>query len=195
MNVLINLLPDTRQVKQRDRRRRQFVSGAAIMIWVVCGIVLLLLTLYTASQKILINNATNTIKQKEAEISGLDGLTDALTAQQHLAALPGLYGQRAYFTKFFAAYSEANPTEVALTSMNIDATNGLIVNGSAKSYAAAAKLAKALQAEHVTIGKDANQAADQPYFLNVAIQSANRSNNSISFTLTATLASGVTNGN
>ncbi len=194
MNVLINLLPDTRQTKQRDRRRRQFMTGVAVVIWVVCGSVLVLLTLYTASQKLLISSVTKDINQKQTELESMDGLTDALTAQQHLASLPGLYNQRAYFTKFFAAYTEANPADVALTSMTIDAGNGLIVNGNAKSYAAAAKLAKALEAVHVTVGQEAKQ-SNEPYFADVAIRTASRSTNAISFTLNATLASGVTNGN
>jgi len=193
MNVLINLLPDTRQVKQKNSRRRQLLTGVAVALWAVCGGILVVLMLYAASQKLLINNLTSQINDKQAQLKGIEGLTDALTAQQHLASLPGLYSQRAYFTKFFDAYTQANPSDVTLTSMTIDATNTLSVNGNAKSYNAAAKLAKALEAENITVGKNASQ-GNQPYFTNVAISSATRSNNQISFTLTATLDAGVTSG-
>ena len=58
MNVLVNLLPDTRQAKLRDRRRRQMVSGIAVAVWVVCGGVMLLMGLYEGSQKLLIDAQT-----------------------------------------------------------------------------------------------------------------------------------------
>ncbi len=194
MSVLINLLPDTRQVKQRDQRRRQLATGIAVAIWVVCGSILVLLTLYTASQKLIISNLTGQISDKQQQLEGIDGLADALTAQQHLVALPGLYAERVFFTKFFNAYGEANPQQVSLTSLTISADNTLAVNGTAPSYAAVAKLARALEAENVTVGKTANK-DNQPYFTEVAIQSASRSNNQVSFTLHAALASGATSGN
>ncbi len=194
MSVLINLLPDTRQAQQQDIRRRQMITGIAVGVWAVCGGLLLLLGLYTASQKLVINNITGEINQKKQQLESTDKLLDALTAQQHLAALPGLYNQRAYLTKFFTAYTQANPSEVQLSSLALDASGSLTVNGTGLSYAAIAKLAKALEAVNITIGSGAS-ATNQPYFTSVAIQSANRSNNRISFTLTATLSSEVTRGN
>lgn len=193
MNVLVNLLPDTRQAKLRERRRRQLFAGVAVVTWIICGGVIGLLVLYSTSQKLIIASLSNDIRVKKQQLQDVAGLTDALTAQQHLASLPRLYSQRAYLTKFFAAYSEVNPAEVLLSSLAIDASNQLTVNGTAKSYAAAAKLARALEAANVTVGKNA-AAGNQPYFTNVEIQSANRSNDQVSFTLNAMLATGVTSG-
>lgn len=194
MNVLVNLLPDTRQVKLREKRRRQIFGGVAVATWVVCGGVIALMVLYSTSQKLLIANAQGQIDSKINELKGMTELPEALTAQQHLASLPNLYSQRVYLTKFFTAYSEANPTEVSLNNMTLDSGNLLTVNGTASSYAAAAKLAKALEAANVKVGKNA-ATGNTPYFSNVTIESASRSNNSVSFTLNATLATGVTSGN
>lgn len=193
MNLLINLLPDTRQAKQRSAHRRQLMTGVAIAVWAVCGGVIVVLSLYTASQKLLLKNATADIQKKQAQLTATTGLIDALTAQQHLGSLSTLYGQRTYMTKFFDAYTESNPSDLTLASLAIDETNQLMVSGTAKGYAAVSKLARALEAEHVLIGNGAAP-TNTPYFSNVTIQSANRASNQISFTIVATLASGVTSG-
>ncbi len=194
MSVLINLLPDTRQAQQQNSKRRQLATGIAVGIWSVCGGLLVLVGLYVASQKLIINSVTHDIATKQKQLEGTKNLVKALTAQQHLAALPGLYSQRAYLTKFFTTYSQANPTEVSLNTLSLDTNGILTVNGSAASYAAVAKLAKGLEAVNITVGTGASS-SNQPYFTNVSLQSANRSNNRISFTLNATLASEVTRGN
>jgi hypothetical protein len=193
MNVLINLLPDTRQAKIVAKRRRQMMTAVAVSVWAVCGGTLVLLTLYTASQKLLINQKTAEIQVKENQLRQVDGLIDALTAQQHSASLPALYGQRVYLTKFFAAYAASNPKDVTLSSLTIDASNALTVNGTAASYAAAAKLARALEANNIKVGQDAKD-NNQPYFTNVALQSASRSNGRVAFTLNAALSTEVTHG-
>jgi Tfp pilus assembly protein PilN len=193
MNVLINLLPDTRQAKIVAKRRRQMMTAVAVGVWAVCGGILVLLALYTASQKLLINQKTAEIKVKERQLQEIDGLVDALTAQQHSASLPTLYSQRVYLTKFFAAYAASNPKEVTLSSLTVDASNALAVNGTATSYAAAAKLARALEASNVSVGPDA-KGSNQPYFTNVALQSASRSGGRVSFTLNAVLSTEVTHG-
>jgi Tfp pilus assembly protein PilN len=195
MNILINLLPDTRQIKLKERRRRQLMTGIALVVWAVCGGALVLLGLYTASQKILISNNTKQIADKETRLKDTTGLIDALTAQQHLTSLTGLYSQRVYLTKFLQVYSESNPAEVSLTSMSVDASNALTVNGTATTYLAVAKLARALEAQNVTLGQNAGP-DNQPYFSDVSIQSVSRSNNSVSFTLNTVVSTGVTtNGN
>jgi hypothetical protein len=78
--------------------------------------------------------------------------------------------------------------------MTVDRSNVLTVNGAGRSYEAVAKLARALEANHVTVGKEAST-NNSPYFTNVTLQSVSRSNNQVTFTLSATLDAGVTSGN
>ncbi len=184
MNVMINLLPDIRQTKQEEYRRRQMVTGVAVTIWAVCGGLLLLLGLYTASQKLIINNDTNQIRNKEAQLQDTTGLVDALTAQQHLSSLPMLFGNRVYLSKFFQAFVAANPQNVSLNSLTLDLNNALTINGTASSYALVSKLANALIADNVTIGAGAAK-GNSPYFTNVAISSASKVNALVAFTITA----------
>jgi Tfp pilus assembly protein PilN len=191
VSILVNLLPDFRQAKLKERRRRQLVTGVAVVTWAVCGGIILLLTIYVTGQKVAIGVLSNSIKEKTKQLQNISGLTDALTAQQHLAALPGLYEKRVYMTKFFEAYSAADPAEITLGSMTIDAQNAMIISGTGRSFAAVAKLDRALEASNVKVGKDSS-ASNEPYFSDVSIASVDNSSGKVNFTIHANLASGAT---
>ena len=194
MSVAINLLPDTRQAKLRERSRRRLITVVAVSVWAVSVAVVLVLFLASQGQKVIINDLTSKISSKEQTLQSTPGLIDALSAQQHLLAVPLLFGQRVYFTKFFAAYVASNPSQITLNSLNVDSGNVLSVSGTAPSYQAVSKLAEAMTAQHVTLGAGAS-ASSQPYFTNVTISSASQqSGGSTSFTLRANLASEVING-
>jgi Tfp pilus assembly protein PilN len=193
MSILINLLPDIRQAKLRDRHRRQLATGLSVALWGVCGGVLVLMTLYVAGQKVVINSLSSNITTMENQLQAIPGLTDALTGQQHLASLPSLYGQRVYLSKFFQAYTASDPSSVTLGSMDIDNSNNLVVNGTADTYASVAKLARALEESNVSIGTGA-AASNTPYFSNVNITSVGSATGGIGFSLSAVLGTGVVSG-
>lgn len=194
MSILINLLPDLRQAKQRERRRRQMVAGISIVVWIVCGGVVALMGAYELGQKAVIAGHTKAITDKKQQLQDVPDLLDALTAQQHSAALADLYAQRVYMTKFLGAYTEANPGNVTLNSMTIDSQNAMIVSGTASSYAVLAKLARALEAANVKVGTDAS-ANNEPYFTGVTITSAsNTTGKGITFTLNATVGTEAVHG-
>jgi Tfp pilus assembly protein PilN len=194
MSILINLLPDLRQAKLRERRRRQLVSGVSVLVWAVCGGLVVLLVLFTTGQTLAINALTGDIKKNTDTLKGMDDLPAALTAADHLAALPGLYGKRTYFTHFLSAYEAADPTDVTLTSITVDNTNTLLVLGTGKSYASAAKLARAVEAFNVKVGPEA-KADNTPYFTNVQLKNVSQDNAGVAFSLNATVGSGaVSNG-
>lgn len=191
MSIMINLLPDLRQAKLKDRRRKQLASGISVLVWSICGGVVVLLSIYVAGQKVAINVLSNNIKDKENKLQSISGLPDALTAQEHLASLSSLYGKRVYMTKFFAAYAQADPTNAVLNSLSVDQSNVLTVSGEAKTYADVAKLDRALAASNVSVGQDAKP-SNEPYFSNVNITSVNADAKGVSYTISAQMAAGVT---
>jgi len=180
MSVTINLLPDIRQARLRDQRLRRTVTSLVILVWSVAGGAVLLLFLFSVGQKAANDSLTKQIAAKEAQLQSTDGLLEALTAQQHLAALPSAWKQRVFLTNFFKVYSESNPNDVDLKGLAVTNTNQLNVNGVTNSYQNVTKLAKAMEASSS--------------FTDVAIQSAVLSETGISFTLTAGLPTEVTNG-
>ncbi|HEY2004235.1 MAG TPA: PilN domain-containing protein [Candidatus Saccharimonadia bacterium] len=193
MSILINLLPDVRQAKLRERRRKQMASGIAVMVWVICGGVVVLLSVYVAGQKVAINVLSGSIKDKESKLQSISGLPDALNAEEHLASLGNLYSKRVYMTKFFDAYQQADPQDAVLNSLTVDASNTMTVTGEAKTYADVAKLDRALAASNVQVGTNA-KASNQPYFTNVNISSVNADSKGVGYTITAVMASGATGG-
>jgi len=196
MSILINLLPDVRQARLRDVHRRQTITGVAIGIWVVCGVALVLLSLYEGGQKLIISHDTRTIAQKENQLKQVPNLLNAYTAEEHLQSLSSLYGQRIYFTRFLNAYMATDPTSVTLGSMTVDSQNNLTVLGSAQTYADVAKLARALSDSNTSVGNGASP-LNQPYFTNVQIGALSfASGQGVSFSITATISSEVvSNGN
>lgn len=184
---MINLLPDTRQVKQRAQQRRQLVGTVATGICVASGVTLLLLFLSVGSATLIKDKLTDEIATKKQSLEAVPGIIDALTAQQHLDSLPDLYTKRVYVTKFFAAYIAANPTDVALNSLTVNADNSMLATGIGSSYASVSKLARALEAEKDTDGIKK--------FTTVEIQSVGRQTDNVSFTLNLVMAPGVTSGN
>src|SRR5476649_1828899 len=168
MSLSINLLPDLRQAKLREHRRRQLVTGVSVSIWVACGAVVALLSIYAAGQKVIIATTTKTITNDETSLKSVTGLVDALTANEHLASLPGLYGQRVYLSKFLAAYTQAQPAVATIGSLQIDPQGALTIVGTAPTYADVAKLARALAASNVTVGASASS-SNSPNFTNVNI--------------------------
>jgi Tfp pilus assembly protein PilN len=186
--VLINLLPDLRQQKLKEKHRRQLVTGASVATWVVCGVIVVGLVLTAGGQKVLISNTTKNIKEKQAQLEGTSGLLDALTAHQHLASLPALYDKRVYLTKFFTVYQETDPVNIVLSSLDVDANNLLTVHGSAPTYAEVAKLARALEASNVKVGSNAAE-SNAPYFTGVNIVTVDSGDRSgVSFTITSSLS-------
>jgi Tfp pilus assembly protein PilN len=194
VSILINLLPDTRQAKLRERRRRQMVGGVSVLVWAICGGIVALMSIYEVGQKAVIAGYSKDINDKTAKLRAVPDLLDALTAQQHTASLSSLYDKRVYMTKFFQAYTEANPSEVTLNTLAVDNQNIITVNGIGKSYAAIAKLARALAADNVEVGSNAAP-SNSPYFTGVAISGLSASAQGVAFTIHANLDSGVTSGN
>jgi Tfp pilus assembly protein PilN len=189
MSILVNLLPDIRQAKLRERRRRQLVSGVSVLVWIVCGGIVVVMVLVSTGQKLVIKTLTDDIKSNESKLQGMADLPAALTAADHLAALPGLYDKRAYFTHFLEAFELADPTDVTISNMTLDPTKALAVTGEAKSFAAVAKLARAIAAYNVTVGPDAKP-NNAPYFASVNIVTASQDATGVSFTMKAVVSGG-----
>jgi hypothetical protein len=73
--------------------------------------------------------------------------------------------------------------------MTLDPTKALAVTGEAKSFAAVAKLARAIAAYNVTVGPDAKP-NNAPYFASVNIVTASQDATGVSFTMKAVVSGG-----
>lgn len=192
--VHINLLPDVRKEKLRDQNNRQLAMSAATTAVVasVAGIILLVVILQ--AQNLQIRLLSNSIKDKHAQIQ--QEIPDAqaiATMQSHLDSLGGLYNSQVKMSKFFTVLGSVSNSDVSISSVTLDATNKLTVTGQARSYNAASKLAEAMKASNITLGENASP-ANTPDFTNVLLSALSGESGKASFSITATVATGVTNG-
>lgn len=193
--VHINLLPDARKEKLRDQSNRQLAISAATTAVVASVAGLVLLVVITQAQNLQIRLLTNSISSKQAQIT--QDIPDAqaiATMQTHLDSLGNLYNQQVRMSKFFTVLGEVSNNDVSISSVSLDATNKLTVTGTARNFNSASKLAEAMKVSNTEIGENASP-SNTPDFSNVLLASLTGSEGKTSFTITATVATGVTRGN
>lgn len=193
--VHINLLPDTRKDKLRDQNNRQLAISAASAAVVISVAAVILLLVITQAQQLQIRLLSNSIANKEKQIT--QDIPDAqaiATVQQATESLSSLYSQQVKMSKLFEAIESVSNTDISVASINLDETSKLTVSGTARSYNAASKLAEAMRASNVTLGENASP-SNTPDFSNVLMNSLSGEQGKVSFTITATAAAGVTSGN
>lgn len=193
--VHINLLPDARKEKLRDQSNRQLaISAATIAVAVSVG-ALVLLVIITQAQRLQISLLSSSISSKEKQIT--TDIPDAqaiATTQRATDSLGQLYNNQVKVSKFFTVLGSVSNNDVSINSVSLDSANKLTVTGTARSYNSAAKLAEAMKASNVTLGQNASP-SNPPDFNNVLLNALNGDQGKVSFTITATVATGVTHGN
>jgi hypothetical protein len=189
MSVAINLLPDVRQARIRNDHMRRLATGIAVAIWIVAAIVVGGLIAGIGTQTLVISNLNSKITSDTSQIEGTSGLSTALTTQQILQSLPGLYTGRSYFSKFMPIIASVMPSTVSITAVSTTPSRELTITGTGSSALAVDEFYQAL--------KNAGQnTAGGNYFSSVLINSVAKDTTTgrTSFTLTATVGPGVTNG-
>lgn len=199
MSVTINLLPHVRQEKVDAKRQRQL---ATVVGTVVCAVGLgavAILFLVVQGQNLRVALLQKDINSRKAQLEAKENapspnLVDEVTAQQHLAALPGLYSQRLYLTKLFSILQTFSPRDISLGGVNIQQST-LTMDVTAGSYETARKLSEAMEEAGVTVGQTST--TPTPYFTNVQVSgvaASAQSKGRVTFTITATLAPEATSG-
>jgi Tfp pilus assembly protein PilN len=180
----INLLPDLRQAKIRDKQRRQLAITIAVGMVVGVAALLVLGFLIIQGQNLRINQLTNSITDKKAEIKKTSNVNEILSLQARAAALPGLFGKRLYITKLLSTLSTNQPADVAFSSFSLT-QNSVSISATGKSYQAAARIALALQQAKTNGQLD---------FTNVVLSAVSVSGTTTSYSITATVNPQVTSG-
>ena len=183
--VRINLMPDVRQAKVRAMHQKQLATSiGALVVVVSIGAVVLQLGAIGA-QKISISVLNGQISSRTQQLQSINDLPAALTAQQALAALPGLYSQRTYFSNFFAVVAQQTPGAMSFNNVSDDGTGTIKVQGTATDYASIGRFMQALEQAKSSDGTN--------YFSNVTLTSASTGDTgTVSFALTVTAASSAT---
>lgn len=192
--VHINLLPDARKDKLRDQNNRQLAISAATAAVVASVAGLILLVVILQAQNLQIRLLSNSINSKRAQIQ--QDIPDAqaiATMQRHMDSLGGLYASRVRMSQLFNVLGSVSNSDVSISSVSLDTANKLTVTGVARSYNSASKLAQAMQASNLTLGENASP-SNTPDFSNVLLTALSGDVGKSNFSITATVATGVTNG-
>lgn len=194
MTVQINLLPDARLARLKAKRNRQLAGGiSTVVVAASLGAVVLLLII-TGAQRLRLDALQRSIDERKAEINSVENLREMLTVQKHLAALPGLYDQRVYISRFFDVLSTVSSRDLSLSNVQITADNQVIATGKGRNYAIVAKFVKALESANVHIGQGASK-DNQPYFTDVTLDTLTaKEGGTVEFTLNASMSGEVTDG-
>lgn len=144
MHEKINLLPDSKQQRQKEGRlRKMMISGALGVMAVAVGVPLLLLTIKGA-QALSLNRTQNQIDERRAEIQQTPDITTMLTTKDHMDSLPNLYAQRTYTTNLLDVLPKTLPTSLRLTDMEIGNGGMVTFRGLSATYNEVEKFYKAL---------------------------------------------------
>ncbi len=195
MATLINLLPDLRQEKMRNKQRRRLAKLVASGVAGACMAILVVLFLITLGQNVRVSQLSSQIQVNQANLDNVKDLQKVVTVQQHLNSLETLYRQRIYLSKFYGVLSQLEPKEIGLQTLNLDQNNLLTVNGLARNYGSITKFVKALEASNISLGFGADS-KNQPNFKDLQLTSvAADASNQVNFAITATMSTEVTSGN
>lgn len=193
MSAKINLLPDVRQAKLQDKQRRQLAISVAVGAVIVSAGLLVVGFLIIQGQNLRISGLTSSISSKKQQIASFPDVKKILGTQAKIAALPGLYSQRAIITKLLNTLSATEPPDVDFTALSLTSSSQLSLSMEGKSYLAAARVAKALEAANVTVGTGANT-GNKPFFTNVQLSAVSMATNKTTYTITAVVSPEVISG-
>jgi len=168
---------------------RHLITGIAVAVWIVVGIVVGGLLIAIGSQKLLISNVNSQIASDTSQIEGVSGLSNALTSQQILINLPTLYASRTYYSKFMPAITAAMPPTVNVSSVATSSLHVLTISGTGTSAYAVDQFYEALKASGTSSASGANFSA-----VTISSVSKDPTTGQDSFSLTATVSPGVTSG-
>lgn len=153
MNKQINLLPDSKQDRLKERRARQMVTTIASLIIVVAIGVPIFLLVIKGSQQLYLSRLQDQIDANKNTINSTANIATILTVKDHLTSLSGLYANRAISTELLSILPSVTPQGVKFSSLEFDnSTYTLIITGSAAKYSDVEKFYRALS----NIGAEVN---------------------------------------
>lgn len=187
MQVLINLVPEARLIKLKQKRNKRLLTTVTILVGVVMATVAgTLIVLIIANQALYAVNES-TIKDKKGQITEInknDMEKNAATLQEHLATFKSLNESRLFASKIFAEFSQTIQQDITPKSFDVADDYTVSISGVAKSPQDVSKFAVAID-QYGTTYKKKEGADPTDYFNGVEILTVSRNGESgeTSFTM------------
>jgi len=189
VNIQVNLMPEARLAKLKNKSRKLNYSTAASLVG--AGVLTLIVVFALLQGFLLATYAANEAKAKELNTSiAKDQSSEqkAATLQQNLASFYELNSSRTFASSIFTNLSSATPANITLTSFGIDDAGKVTVSGETNSYSDLAKFAESLTTYNANSKQQASsggKAIATPVFTNVEISSSRKKEdtNQVDFSL------------
>jgi len=128
--IQLNLLPDIKKEYINAQKTRAFVMSTSIIVAIgAVGLSVLLFVYVNFLQQFQISLATDDIKKKEQQLSGVQDLSKYLTVQNQLTALPDLHANKGIYSRllsFLPVLNPNSPNNVVLTQLQVTASDKLV---------------------------------------------------------------------
>ncbi len=122
MQVLINLVPEARLIKLKQKRNKRLLTTITVLVGVVAASIAgTLIVLIIANQAIFAVNES-AIKDKKQQITDINKNNmekSAATLQEHLASFKALNDDRLYASKIFAEFSQTIQPDITVKSFDV----------------------------------------------------------------------------
>lgn len=137
--IQLNLLPDLKkEFIQSQKTKGLVISGSVFVTIGAVGLSALLFVYVTFIQQLQINLATDSIKEKQTQLTAIADVSKYLTVQAQLAALPDLHNTKGSYSRLFDYLGVLNPSapsNINLNNLQLDAkTQTLILTGTTGSF-------------------------------------------------------------
>lgn len=146
MSIQINLLPEARMAKLRNKSKKtRYIAVASVVGGSVAAISIVLIML----QVFLVGTfaqGEDKIKNLNADISK-SSTTEQVSAtlQANLASFYTLNNSRTYASRIFSNLFKAVPENIVITSVGIDSKDVISISGTTNSFADVSKFAAVLE--------------------------------------------------
>jgi len=137
--IQLNLLPDLKKEFIKAQKTKSLVISTSILVTIgAVGLSALLFVYVTFLQQLQINLATDDIKRKETELTGIQDVDKYLTIQSQLAVLPDLHNAKGSYDRLFTflgAINPGSPNNVNLSNLQLTAeAKSMILTGTTGSF-------------------------------------------------------------
>ena len=200
--IHINLLPDVKvEFLKTQRTKYRFISLSVVVSIVAVALVVILAIYVKGIQRLQLSKSRDTAKNlSQALVSGTDNVK-AVTIQNQLVSLSKIKDSNPVMSRTFSYLQSVIPTNVGLSSVNIDpSTSTITLDGTTDSYTSANAFSDILK--HVTLSyKDSGgQTQTTTPFTNVVFANLSKGDSaagsgSVSFSVSFTYDSNLFAGN
>ena len=187
MNIQVNLLPEAKLNKIRNKSKKRTYTTFAILLAVIVVIAAVLLVMLRIFLLGTYQVGKNKIASLKSEIDKSKAMEEsAATLQQNLASFYNLNAKRTNASRIISNFFKAVPANVTINSITLNDKGGFTVAGSTATFADVSRFASSLEQYNVDYLPQPDLDRAQ-VFTGVTINSVNKNEGRTDFSISFTV--------